>query len=208
MPLHYDSMWKRLFGKAQEPAPEPPSDLIRRLMISNADVSAVNKAVHAYAEVMSGRCQIAARVLGPEAGWLIVDLPASVHPYYFHNLGSWFEPGCQVVTSSWSAQDPWHYVLLEEATPSDYLLGVQQDGQALTIGRPAHIVLRSEEVSSTWTCVADILAEQKIPLDFAFRPSEGFASQAAVMLAMEDFGDDLNPGLQTTHKRRPNYQPF
>lgn len=201
-------MWKRFFGKAKEPTPEPPNDLIRRLMISKARPSAVEKAAGAYAEVMSGTRQVPARVLGPEAGWLIIDLPASVHPYYFHNLGSWFGIGCEVVTSSWSAQDHWNYVLLEEATPSDYLVGVQQDGQTLTIGRPAHIVLRSEELVPSRNSTIEIFAEKNIPLDFAFRPSEGFASQSEVMLVMENYGADLNPGLQTTHKRRPSYSPL
>ena len=118
-------MLKRFFAKKEKKvAPTQPADLVRRLFIEGSDLEAGRRAVSRYAEVMGKTEETVALVLGVEVGWLIIDIPPSVSAYYFHNLGSWFEAGHEVVTSSWSRDDHWHYVLIEEDEPSDYLIGV------------------------------------------------------------------------------------
>ena len=179
-------------------------DVVRRIFVRSEDRACFQNAIDKYSEITGRRTELGAQMLGPVQGWTLLDMPSSLHPYYFHNLGSWVAQGIDIVTSSWSAEDHWHYVLIEEVDSSEYLVvGCHESGSTLSVHRPSHYVIRGESLELPGSRASEILAAKGVPEGFAHQPLAELGLPAPLSLFPERYERSQNAGLETTHEQRP-----
>ncbi len=141
--------------------------------------------------------------------WVLVDIPASLHVWHFHNLALWVQgtegqpaPSATLVCSTHPDDPRWSYVL--HANETTTLEGHQADGTPLRIDAPAGVVTRGEPVTPAFLPRTTLFLSKGLPTDADTAPvGQGFT----VTVALPDMGADHNPDLAEGTAPAPSAPP-
>jgi hypothetical protein len=180
-----------LFSKKRsEPLIRPE---VRRSILVPAPFDNVVRQLEAFSELASPKHATPQRMLvGRSGGWTVIDLPATLHPSTFHNLGFWLldtaEGGGGTMLWSDAGRSYPSYALVRDPEIGDCLCGIDAHGAGWTIYVPTNDIVRGEATPAT-----------------AAVPSTAPPSAlATVDILIDDPGSDLNPANDATATSRRN----
>ncbi len=178
-----------LFGKKKrEPRVHPA--VSRRVHVA-ASLDAVVDQLRGYSQLHSPKraTELPLHVGTASDGSTVVRLPASIHPWLFHNVAYWLldTPGQQFIAAV-SDPGPTHagYVLVRDPEMADCLCGLDDTGDGWTVHVPDNTVARPDAV----------------PVPAIDAPVDDATETIVVPMLGEDPGHDLNPDNEATDPTR------